>query len=457
MTSLAKAAQCGQVIDAYSMIVTGASALPWTMSSALSSTDWPPTWGSPESQPATKSATAAAAMKTDLHEPAPSESPGDGCGRAGQFHSISASSALARPRRRFEPLQRLRKRGRAGRLRPGSPCAGSGMVRKPLSALQFARNEPHPRDPAGPEIGRQPLQQLPGLVLEEDRRARLALQREHAALRALGQLQRFGDARDVRARDLAPAQHEGCVREAGALECRRSRGRAHPRRRDRRDPAAPCPDLRPARFVCWFASSDQAAMTRKSPHHKGTEDEEGEHGRASARLVRHASPRPAVARQARRDRRSLSRLALRDHAPADDGHGGRAVLPRVPEALAGRRRASPLRIWMKSAAYGPGSATTPARAISTARRRRSCATTADVFRATRPSLRALPGIGAYTAGAIAAIAFGEPVAAMDGNAERVVARLSRRRRRTAEGQSQARRARSGARARRRGPAISRKR
>ena len=38
-------------------------------------------------------------------------------------------------------------------------------------------------------------------------------------------------------------------------------------------------------------------------------------------------------------------------------------------------------------------------------------------------LRALPGIGAYTSAAVAAIAFGEPVAAMDANAERVVARL----------------------------------
>ncbi len=39
------------------------------------------------------------------------------------------------------------------------------------------------------------------------------------------------------------------------------------------------------------------------------------------------------------------------------------------------------------------------------------------------ALRALPGIGAYTAAAIAAIAFGHPVAAVDGNAERVLARL----------------------------------
>src|SRR5215471_12201830 len=46
-----------------------------------------------------------------------------------------------------------------------------------------------------------------------------------------------------------------------------------------------------------------------------------------------------------------------------------------------------------------------------------------VFPATAAELRALPGVGGYTAAAIAAIAFGEPVAAVDANAERVVARL----------------------------------
>src|SRR5262249_35444568 len=38
-------------------------------------------------------------------------------------------------------------------------------------------------------------------------------------------------------------------------------------------------------------------------------------------------------------------------------------------------------------------------------------------------LRALPGIGAYTAAAIAAIAFDRPAVVVDGNVERVMARL----------------------------------
>ena len=45
------------------------------------------------------------------------------------------------------------------------------------------------------------------------------------------------------------------------------------------------------------------------------------------------------------------------------------------------------------------------------------------FPATLEGLRALPGVGAYTAGAIAAIAYDLPQAAMDANAERVIARL----------------------------------
>lgn len=45
------------------------------------------------------------------------------------------------------------------------------------------------------------------------------------------------------------------------------------------------------------------------------------------------------------------------------------------------------------------------------------------FPDTEEALRALPGIGAYTAGAVAAIAFDRPAAAVDGNVERVVTRL----------------------------------
>ncbi len=45
------------------------------------------------------------------------------------------------------------------------------------------------------------------------------------------------------------------------------------------------------------------------------------------------------------------------------------------------------------------------------------------FPLTADALRALPGVGSYTSGAIAAIAYDERKAAMDANAERVIARL----------------------------------
>lgn len=48
---------------------------------------------------------------------------------------------------------------------------------------------------------------------------------------------------------------------------------------------------------------------------------------------------------------------------------------------------------------------------------------AQGFPRTVEALRAIPGIGAYTAAAVAAIAFGVPVVPTDGNVERVVARL----------------------------------
>ena len=48
---------------------------------------------------------------------------------------------------------------------------------------------------------------------------------------------------------------------------------------------------------------------------------------------------------------------------------------------------------------------------------------AGVFPNTEAALRALPGVGAYTAAAVAAIAFDRPANVVDGNVERVMARL----------------------------------
>ena len=54
---------------------------------------------------------------------------------------------------------------------------------------------------------------------------------------------------------------------------------------------------------------------------------------------------------------------------------------------------------------------------------RAVAAAGGRFPETAAGLRALPGIGPYTAAAVAAIAFDEPAVVVDGNVERVVARL----------------------------------
>jgi A/G-specific adenine glycosylase len=65
---------------------------------------------------------------------------------------------------------------------------------------------------------------------------------------------------------------------------------------------------------------------------------------------------------------------------------------------------------------------------SRARNLRKCAEIVSLelngaFPSTVEGLKALPGIGDYTAAAIAAIAFGQPAAVVDGNVERVITRL----------------------------------
>ena len=85
----------------------------------------------------------------------------------------------------------------------------------------------------------------------------------------------------------------------------------------------------------------------------------------------------------------------------------------APEALAAASRDEVLAAWAGLGYY------------SRARNLYACAQALarDGFPRTEAGLRALPGIGAYTAAAIAAIAFGEPAAVVDGNVERVLARV----------------------------------
>jgi A/G-specific adenine glycosylase len=99
-------------------------------------------------------------------------------------------------------------------------------------------------------------------------------------------------------------------------------------------------------------------------------------------------------------------------------HYGRFLkrFPRV-ENLAAAREASVLAIWSGLGYY---------------RRARNLHAAAKVvvkeyggeFPRTSAGLLTLPGVGRYTAAAIASIAFGEPVAVVDGNVERVISRIT---------------------------------
>ncbi|MBD5557939.1 MAG: A/G-specific adenine glycosylase [Desulfovibrio sp.] len=92
-----------------------------------------------------------------------------------------------------------------------------------------------------------------------------------------------------------------------------------------------------------------------------------------------------------------------------------AQLPDVA-ALAAASEETVLRLWEGLGYYSR------ARNLMSAARR-IMAEHGGVFPEREEDIRALPGIGPYTAAAVASIAFGEPVACVDANVERVLARL----------------------------------
>jgi A/G-specific adenine glycosylase len=114
----------------------------------------------------------------------------------------------------------------------------------------------------------------------------------------------------------------------------------------------------------------------------------------------------------------LSEIMLQQTTVQAVGNYYRKFLVRWPDvkALAGARQDEVLAAWAGLGYY--------ARARNLHAAAKVVAYEMDgKFPATAEALRALPGIGAYTSGAIAAIAYDERQAAMDANAERVIARL----------------------------------
>ena len=142
-----------------------------------------------------------------------------------------------------------------------------------------------------------------------------------------------------------------------------------------------------------------------------------------ARLVRPPRPRLALARPARRTRGSVSCLAIGNHVATDHREGGRALLRAVSVALADSGGARRRQISTMCCAPGRGLVITRVRATCMPAPKWWSSGMAARFPNDVDALRALPGIGDYTAAAVAAIAFDAPAVPVDGNVERVVSRL----------------------------------
>jgi A/G-specific adenine glycosylase len=153
--------------------------------------------------------------------------------------------------------------------------------------------------------------------------------------------------------------------------------------------------------------------------------EQGLHANLAGQLLawydRHARALPWRARTGQRPdpyRVWLSEIMLQQTTVAAVGEYYRKFIARWPTVvdLAAASRDDVLKAWAGLGYY------------ARARNLHACAQTVATelggsFPETEEGLRALPGIGPYTAGAIAAIAFNRPHAAVDGNVERVMSRL----------------------------------
>ena len=122
----------------------------------------------------------------------------------------------------------------------------------------------------------------------------------------------------------------------------------------------------------------------------------------------------------RRDQRSLRDLDLGDHAAAD---ACRAVIPYYERFLA---RFPTVEVSGERAGGRPAEDVgRPRILLPRAQPAESgIADEAAAFPRDYDSIRALPGVGDYTAAAVASIAFGLPHAAVDGNVVRVLSRVT---------------------------------
>ncbi len=251
-------------------------------------------------------------------------------------------------------------------------------------------------------------------MLEKQRRTRLGSKCENAAGRIFTELDRLSQARGFGARDSFPAQDQSGIGEARPLQCvlchefcvRPERGRT----------TAPW-----RRCVVGLFVLARLRHGPIMPRGATAKQSAGPTAHLLAWYDRHARVLPWRAKKGERAdpyRVWLSEIMLQQTTVQAVAGYYRKFLSLWPDvkALAEAPLDDVLTAWAGLGYY--------ARARNLHKAAKVVAgELGGRFPATFEGLRALPGIGAYTAGAIAAIAYDLPEAAMDANAERVIARL----------------------------------
>jgi A/G-specific adenine glycosylase len=291
--------------------------------------------------------------------------------------------------------------------------AGQVLARGDLALHEF---ESH--DGGASEISIDSFAKLARLMLQEHRGAWLCLDGEDAAGGAFAQAQRTGEAGDFRPDDLRPARDEGGIAEACALESRGGDGVGAAA--DSLGPVAP---RNHAGMFFRFAlrHGHSFRLIRIMP--KAARATQRKIDPAARLLAWYDANRRVLPWRAKPGETAdpyrvwLSEIMLQQTTVVAVASYYREFLRRWPtvKALADAPLDEVLGAWAGLGYY--------ARARNLHRAAKTVANELrGKFPQTAEGLRALPGIGPYTAGAISAIAFDAREAAIDANGERVLAR-----------------------------------
>lgn len=304
-------------------------------------------------------------------------------------------------------------------------CGGSRTKADGCGLCQGSLYEAQLGDGVAAQIGIDSSAYGPAFMLEEQASRGFCAQGEEPALCAFGEFDRPGNARNLRPDNFGPAQNQGGIAKAFALH-REGNGIARIIG-NRARTAAPPGWL--AIFAGLFVLAAlghrrYAVFSMKSMQAMGVRAQKQKMDEPAARLLawydvhRRSLPwRAPAGKRMPAYRVWLSEIMLQQTTVAAVGAYYRKFVKRWPTVkdLADAPLDDVLAAWAGLGYYA---------------RARNLHAAAKIvayemggkFPCTAAELRVLPGIGTYTSGAVAAIAFDECEAAMDANADRVVAR-----------------------------------